>query len=53
MICPHCNKEVKPTDPNIQLMQRKYHLGCLIEHLKNRKENQVASTEPAVKSLQR
>jgi hypothetical protein len=53
MICPHCNKEVRPTDANIQLMQRKYHLGCLIEHLKNRKEQTVASTQQTTQPQQR
>jgi hypothetical protein len=42
--CPRCKKPVEPGQPLIQLMERRYHLNCILEHLKERNASRDEST---------
>ena len=41
--CPRCKEDVQRGQPSVQLMERKYHLPCIIEHLKGRRDEQSVS----------
>lgn len=38
--CPRCKEDVQRGQPSVQLMEREYHLPCIIAHLKGRQDGQ-------------